>query len=810
MMNKQLMKNVLLLLLVSVALAVTALAQARTADSLVDSPFSALNTNNPRVGSVRNCINCRRADGPCVAAGVGETLVGASAIKLSDGWHCSSNSAAPASVTFAALPTPTPTTAGEARWCSNCLQGSAPCTAGGSGALAISNGITWSCPSLTSIGGGGTWGSIIGTLSSQSDLINALNLKSNLASPVFTGTVTSSATRSTTLTVDSALNSCADAGSTDDYACSLSPAPSAYTTGQIFWFKANTANVGAATANFSSLGVRAIRKVAGGIATVLVDNDIRAGQWVGLQYDGTNFQMQTMLGNTSIGAGDALVANPLSQFAATTSAQIAGVVTNETGSGLVVFGTSPNITTPTGIVKGDVGLGGVDNTSDANKPVSTAQQTALDLKVNALNGSLVGTTTAANIKTGTLTVTSALNSCADAGSTDSYACSLSPAPTTYTTGQNFWFKANTANTGAATVDFNGLGALAIKKVTGGITTDLATNDIRAGQWVALQYDGSAMQMQSMLGNVSVGDVSSTASITDNAVVRGDGGVKGVQSSGVTIDDSNNFTVPGAVSTGDGTVAGEVKLFELTGNGSNYWSLLAPDLITNTLALKFPNADPTAGQVLSFGAPVANVSTGAWVLPATADSTTIFTNKSYDTEATGNVFGSYFFIEFTAAGSSGGTAAPFLNIPAANGPAAGSIAGSNVIHATLDFDAATDESVQGSFWLPADWTGNIDLDVEALANETGTNVARLGLQTICVAVGETFDPAFNTAQTFNWTNTGTNQRVVASQTSITLTTCAANERLYFKFYRDADGTSGTDSLGVDLRLEALRFKIRRAQ
>lgn len=34
---------------------------------------------------------------------------------------------------------------------------------------------------------------------------------------------------------------------------------------------------------------------------------------------------------------------------------------------------SPTVTTPTGIVKGDVGLGNVDNTSDVNKPVSTAQ-----------------------------------------------------------------------------------------------------------------------------------------------------------------------------------------------------------------------------------------------------------------------------------------------------------------------------------------------------------------------------------------------------------------------------------------------------
>lgn len=35
------------------------------------------------------------------------------------------------------------------------------------------------------------------------------------------------------------------------------------------------------------------------------------------------------------------------------------------------------------LVKGDVGLGNVDNTSDANKPVSTAQQAALDAKQNS-------------------------------------------------------------------------------------------------------------------------------------------------------------------------------------------------------------------------------------------------------------------------------------------------------------------------------------------------------------------------------------------------------------------------------------------
>lgn len=42
--------------------------------------------------------------------------------------------------------------------------------------------------------------------------------------------------------------------------------------------------------------------------------------------------------------------------------------------------TNCTLTGATGITKADVGLGNVDNTSDANKPVSTAQQTAFNLK----------------------------------------------------------------------------------------------------------------------------------------------------------------------------------------------------------------------------------------------------------------------------------------------------------------------------------------------------------------------------------------------------------------------------------------------
>lgn len=50
--------------------------------------------------------------------------------------------------------------------------------------------------------------------------------------------------------------------------------------------------------------------------------------------------------STLSGSGDALTTNPLSQFAATTSAQLASVISDETGTGLLVFATSPTLTTP--------------------------------------------------------------------------------------------------------------------------------------------------------------------------------------------------------------------------------------------------------------------------------------------------------------------------------------------------------------------------------------------------------------------------------------------------------------------------------
>jgi hypothetical protein len=76
------------------------------------------------------------------------------------------------------------------------------------------------------------------------------------------------------------------------------------------------------------------------------------------------------------------------------------------------------------------------------------------------------------------------------GSTNAYSLSLSPAPTAYVTGMMLTFKANAANTGAATLNVNNLGDIALKK---NVTNDLTSGDIVSGQMVIVIYDGTNFQ-----------------------------------------------------------------------------------------------------------------------------------------------------------------------------------------------------------------------------------------------------------------------------------------------------------------------------
>ena len=123
--------------------------------------------------------------------------------------------------------------------------------------------------------------------------------------------------------------------------------------------------------------------------------------------------------------------------------------------------TPAQLKTDLALVKGDLGLGNVDNTTDLNKPISTATQSALDLKENIVSGVV-------------------------ASGTNTYTATYSPT-ITYTDGLKLVVRFTNANTTAATININSLGAKSIVK---GVSTALVSGDIPAFTTLLLAYDGT--------------------------------------------------------------------------------------------------------------------------------------------------------------------------------------------------------------------------------------------------------------------------------------------------------------------------------
>jgi hypothetical protein len=138
-----------------------------------------------------------------------------------------------------------------------------------------------------------------------------------------------------------------------------------------------------------------------------------------------------------------------------------------------------------------------------------------------------------------------------------------------------------------------------------------------------------------------------------------------------------------------------------------------------------------------------------------------------------------------------------------------VTGTNTQKGVLDFaDGVNSLSAQTLTFLPADWTGAIDVRLfwftAAIAGDVVWQVA-----TVCVADAETGDTAFNTASTVTDTAKGTTlQFNEASITGVTATGCAAGEVLHLKVFRDPAHAS--DTLADTARLVGVEVTSRRAQ
>lgn len=105
------------------------------------------------------------------------------------------------------------------------------------------------------------------------------------------------------------------------------------------------------------------------------------------------------------------------------------------------------------------------------------------------------------------------------GSANAYAITLTPALDAHIPGMPIRFKANFTNTGAATLNVNGLGAVPLRKKG---SFALVSGDIPAGQIIDACYDGAVYQISTAsLGSVEIDalyDYGSGSSFTDTTII----------------------------------------------------------------------------------------------------------------------------------------------------------------------------------------------------------------------------------------------------------------------------------------------------
>ncbi len=214
-----------------------------------------------------------------------------------------------------------------------------------------------------------------------------------------------------------------DTGGANAIIAAMPTAFPSYVEGSLVVVRVAADNTGPATINVDGLGVKSIIRSDG---SPIEPGDMRADQIVELRYDGASFRLLANVvtvnqeGLDLILAGaqelaDAAAASAATATAAANAAQAVAVnytaadvlakliTVDGESSGLdadLVRGNTPSATGLSILsagsataVKTTLGVNNVDNTSDANKPISSATQAALNLKAPIANPTFTGAVT---------------------------------------------------------------------------------------------------------------------------------------------------------------------------------------------------------------------------------------------------------------------------------------------------------------------------------------------------------------------------------------------------------------------------------
>lgn len=228
---------------------------------------------------------------------------------------------------------------------------------------------------------------------------------------------------------------------------------------------------------------------------------------------------------------------------------------------------------------------------------------------------------------------------ADAGSTDDYVIATPGVVPAYVVGQRYTFKANTINTGPATLAVDGLAATAIVK---DVNVPLVNGDIKANQIVEVVYDGTNFQMISSNGSVPIGAILPFhARTVPSGFLLADGTAYSRTTYAalfaVMFESLGTFTVtiatPGVVTiTGHGLATGDAVYLTTTGAlptglaiNTRYW-VVKVNADTFTLATSLANA--LAGTVIATTGSQSGVHTARLAPAGIGDGTTTFNVPDY--------------------------------------------------------------------------------------------------------------------------------------------------------------------------------------
>lgn len=188
------------------------------------------------------------------------------------------------------------------------------------------------------------------------------------------------------------------------------------------------------------------------------------------------------------------------------------------------------------------------------------------------------------------------------GTANALTATMAPAISSYVAGLSVRVKATANNTGAATINLNGLGTKDIKKRSGGTLASLAANDMINGGVYELLYDGTQFQIMSTEAGAGIISVSQGNINTSTGIVS-------IASSGSSpFRNSGIFTLPGGSygfypeirKTGSfspvcaAIIGGDLNF--TTASGINAWVISASASISSTYAAYISLAVQGSGAV----------------------------------------------------------------------------------------------------------------------------------------------------------------------------------------------------------------------